>query len=527
MGLLRNLAYLSGALVLAGGWAFFYVQSQAVTLSVADEAFATLEELRSIDNRWNDRLIRARYVTESATAPASVTSERIQSIHARLQQVVFQFTDKVPGRDLAELKRAFDEKADLITRYTALFDDSFKSAETTAKEPPSRARRGAEGRADSDALFELAWLASTGPRLDLVTRSLQRALGDAIDKIELFRIFLLYYSGFLVLVLGHMAWGLASSHHKIDRANRQLQDANESLETRVAERTGELSAALVKLKESEALLVQSEKMSSLGLMVAGIAHEVNTPLAYVKASLEAVNARIADNARLATETKRLLELLSAESPDESLLESQFSTVNELLVDLQTRRSDESLGTAVADGLYGIGQISEIISNLKDFSRLDRSKVADFDLHAGLDSTLRIARSVLGNRQVKKDYGSIPHVSCSPSEINQVFLNLISNAAQATSEKDGMIILCTGMSGTEHVWVDVIDNGHGVPADVMPKIFDPFFTTKDVGKGTGLGLSICYRIAESHGGKLEVESVESVGTRFRLTLPITQPSSNPA
>ena len=176
---------------------------------------------------------------------------------------------------------------------------------------------------------------------------------------------------------------------------------------------------------------------------------------------------------------------------------------------------------LTDGLYGIGQISEIISNLKDFSRLDRSKVADFDLHAGLESTLRIAHTVLGKRQVRKEFGSIPHVSCSPSEINQVFLNLISNAAHATSEQDGMIILGTGRTGADRVWVDVIDNGHGVPEEVLPKIFDPFFTTKDVGKGTGLGLSISYKIVESHGGTLEVESVEGTGTRFRVTLPVVQ------
>ena len=544
-GVLRSLAYVSGALVLAGGWAFFYIQSQGVDLHAGDEALATVNELRTIDQRWNDRLIRARYGRETGPAStpagaaspgaASAPSAPSQSIHVRLQLQVFQFTSLVPGRELAELKRAFEEKADLVARYMATLDNSGKVTRDTSSEaqagallPRTAGPPGIESdrNASPESLFELALFASTGPRLDLVTRSLQRAMSEAIDTIELFRVYLLYYSGFLVVVLGNLALGLASSRRQVDLVNRQLHEVNESLEERVVARTRELSQAMTRLKESEALLVQSEKMSSLGQMVAGIAHEVNTPLAYVKASLEVVGARIAANARLATETEALLGLLSDESPDESRLESQFSAVRDLIGDLRDRRADENLGTAVKDGLYGIGQISEIISNLKDFSRLDRSKVADYDLHVGLESTLRIARNLLGNRQVRKEYGSIPHISCSPSEINQVFLNLIGNAAQAVSEKDGMIILCSGMSGKDQVWVDVIDNGHGIPPEVLPKIFDPFFTTKEVGKGTGLGLSICYRIVESHGGRLEVESVVGVGTRFRMNLPVTQPASIP-
>jgi len=508
-GLLRNLTYAFGALVLVGGWTFFYIQSRGVDLTAANEALATLADLRAVDRRWNDRLVQARHAPAPGAGPVAPVAAPGRTTHAQLQFQVFRFTSRVPGRELAALKDAFEEKAELVARYTAIAD----------KTPG--AGGASDPRTDVDALFEKVWLASAGPRLDLVTRSLQQALGEAIDNSELARVFLLYYSGFMVVVLGHMAWGLASSRKQLDQANLRLREANQSLEARVKTRTKELSDALAKLKESEALLVQSEKMSSLGQMVAGIAHEVNTPLAYVKASLEAVQARIASNARLATETGLLLELLSTEGADESRLESQFSVVRGLIEDLLVHRTDEQIGNAVNDGLYGIGQISEIVSNLKDFSRLDRSKVADYDLHAGLESTLRIARMHLGNRQVKKEFGNIPHVSCSASEINQVFLNLISNATHATTDPGGIIILSTGKHGADRVWVDVIDNGHGIPADILTKIFDPFFTTKTVGKGTGLGLSICYKIVENHGGKLEVESVVGRGTRFRVNLPVAQ------
>jgi signal transduction histidine kinase len=126
--------------------------------------------------------------------------------------------------------------------------------------------------------------------------------------------------------------------------------------------------------------------------------------------------------------------------------------------------------------------------------------------------------------VRREFGKIPHISCSPSQINQVILNLLSNAAQATRDGEGIITVRTGLRDAAHVAVEVTDNGSGITADVLPKIFDPFFTTKDVGKGTGLGLSICYKIIENHGGKLEVQSKPGAGTRFTVILPIKPPAA---
>jgi signal transduction histidine kinase len=259
-------------------------------------------------------------------------------------------------------------------------------------------------------------------------------------------------------------------------------------------------------------------------MVAGIAHEVNTPLAYVKSSLEAVRKSVPQSARLAAETERLVALLSAEGADEAALAAQFAQVRALLEELRSRSVLQELERLVKDGLFGIGQISEVIANLKDFSRLDRSKVADFDLHDGIESSIRIGHAQLQNRIVRKEFGKIPLVSCSPSQINQVVLNLLSNAAQATKEGEGTITVRTGMRDAGHVAVEIADNGHGIPAEVLPKIFDPFFTTKAVGKGTGLGLSICYKIVENHGGKLEVQSKPGLGTRFILVLPVKPPAT---
>jgi signal transduction histidine kinase len=305
----------------------------------------------------------------------------------------------------------------------------------------------------------------------------------------------------------------------INRINRKLREANDFLESRVEARTKELKGALEQLKEQETLLIQSEKMSSLGQMVAGVAHEVNTPLAYVKSSLEAVAGGMPKAGEALAQAERLVHLLQSEHTDEAQLTRQFAAVNGALQELRGGGRLAELDTLVKDGLYGIAQISELVNNLRNFARLDRSKVAEFDLNEGLRSALVIAKNHVKRRTVKQDLGAIPKVACAPSQINQVFLNLITNAAQATSEEGGVIALRTWQPNPGQVVVEVSDNGHGIPADVLPKIFDPFFTTKEVGKGTGLGLSICYKIVEGHGGRIDVQSRPGEGTRFTVTLPV--------
>jgi len=373
--------------------------------------------------------------------------------------------------------------------------------------------RGAEGE-----LFRGALLASTGPRLDTLTKAFEREFGNAVDESERYRLYLLVYSGLLIILAAYLAWRLAHSYAVINRINLQLREANETLEHRVAERTRELSDALRQLQEQEMLLIQSEKMSSLGQMVAGVAHEVNTPLAYVKSSLDMVNNRMPELSELAEATDRLLEMLQSSSTPEADLSAQFQRVSAMVEEAKGHGMLRELDTLVKDGLHGIGQISELVTNLKDFARLDRSKVAEFDLNEGVQSALKIARNQLKTKTVRTMFATLPPISCSPSQINQVFLNLVTNAAQATPDSGGTITVRTAMHGPDHVMVEVIDNGHGIPEDLLPKIFDPFFTTKQVGKGTGLGLSIVYKIVESHGGRIEVDSKQGVGTRFRVILP---------
>jgi two-component system, NtrC family, sensor kinase len=333
-----------------------------------------------------------------------------------------------------------------------------------------------------------------------------------------YRALLIGYSAFLLAAIGWFAWRLAHSYAVIQRNNAELATVNESLEHRVSERTVELADALQHLKDSESALIQSEKMSSLGQMIAGVAHEINTPLAYVRSGLEILDEQLPQSAILSYETLKLLELLSSGTPSEDEIAAQFALVQEQCLAAQQANTDGELAGVIKDGLYGISQISEIVLNLKNFSRLDRAKTSRFDLGEGLDSTLIIAKNLVKTKTIHKEYAKNAQITGSPSQINQVFLNLISNAAQATGD-DGVITLRTSVEGAM-ARVEVEDNGAGIPADVLPKIFDPFFTTKKVGEGTGLGLSIAYKIISEHGGRIEVQSKVGRGTRFIITLPVT-------
>jgi signal transduction histidine kinase len=366
---------------------------------------------------------------------------------------------------------------------------------------------------------EQLWALPTGTRISTMNDGYDREFQAIADQKEQFRIYLVFYSAALLVFLGYVVWQLGRSYVKINHANDALKSANENLEHKVQNRTRELSEALKHLKESELMLVQTEKMSSLGQMVAGIAHEINTPLAYVKSSLASVQERLPYVDGLMSEYQKLLGMLErGDVPDEQL-SAQFARVSSLSAKFHAESDAVDMAQLTADGLHGIDQISEIILNLKNFSRLDRSKLQRFNLNEGLESTLVIARNMVKHKSVRKNFQEIPLVECSPSQINQVFLNLVTNAAQATDDERGEITVSTGIASGGQVRVDVSDNGHGIPETILSKIFDPFFTTKDVGQGTGLGLSIAYKIVEQHGGRIEVKSKVGQGTTFTVFLPV--------
>lgn len=348
------------------------------------------------------------------------------------------------------------------------------------------------------------------------THEFQSAL---IEK-QRYRSYLFVYSALLLILLAYAGWRLMKSYKVIATINKDLQLANQTLEQRVQERTAELTTTLADLKESEAQLIQSEKMATLGQMVAGLAHEINTPLGYVRSSLETVDGHLTGFvADLLSEQETLLETIK--SGDREKVKEQLFKVSELRREFSENEVMKELTGLLKDGIYGVDQISELVISLKNFTRLDREKVVEFDLHDGLKNTLLIAKNLVKNKTVRTHFRDIPRIACSPSQINQVFLNLVSNAVHATSDDNGMIYLVTGRHSDTHVRIEVIDNGCGIPDDILPKVLEPFFTTKAAGQGTGLGLSIVRKIVEEHGGRIEINSKVGAGTKVSVLLPVSK------
>jgi len=313
----------------------------------------------------------------------------------------------------------------------------------------------------------------------------------------------------------------------LNEMTRSLAEQRDKLEVLVAQRTAELQHAnddLVctnrRLEQAQTQLVHSEKMASIGVLAAGVAHEINNPIGFVSSNLGALSGYVADLLRLIDAYEATEPALAKAAPQQMAAVEQAKSA----IDLAYVRDDVGdLGRETAEGL---ARVTKIVQDLKDFSHVGESRWQMSDLHRGIDSTLNIARNEIKYKvEVVKAYGELPEIECLPSEINQVFMNLFVNAAQAIEHR-GEIRIATGAAGDE-VWAEVSDNGRGIAAANLPRIFEPFFTTKPVGQGTGLGLALSYSIVRKHHGRLEVRSTEGVGTTFRITLPVRQPAGEAA
>jgi len=376
-------------------------------------------------------------------------------------------------------------------------------------------------RIESDVVTRISAMPMT-QAIDQLNEVFDRDFQASLSEIERYRDYLLAYSSLLLALLVYIGGRLFRSYRIIARVNRELKNANETLEQRVRDRTEELSDALKHLKESEAQLVQSEKMASLGQMVAGVAHEINTPLAYVRSSLETVESQVSTHLRefLDSVVSLIAAMRSEDGGSDEEIAEKFAAASAIADNFAEYGIADEVQGLLKNAVHGVDEISKIVLNLKNFSRLDRSHVESCTIDECLENTLELAKTVLKGKSVRKVFASTSPLRCAPSQINQVLLNLLTNAAQAT-DQDGRITIVTRMQGADRIAVDVIDNGVGIPSDVLPKIFDPFFTTKPIGKGTGLGLSIAYKIIEQHGGQIRVHSREGVGTKFTIVLPVQQ------
>lgn len=268
---------------------------------------------------------------------------------------------------------------------------------------------------------------------------------------------------------------------------------------------------IVKLEEAQNQLLQSEKMAAIGQLAAGVAHEINNPIGYVASNIGSLDGYINDLLLVIDECEKC----SADMPSDSETRTKLEAVKKK-VDLKFLKDD--VFDLIGESKEGIGRVKKIVQDLKDFSHVDSNEWQETDLHAGLDSTLNVVSNEIRYKaEVVKKYGEIPSINCLSSQINQVLMNLLVNAAHAI-EGSGIITIETG-SEDDGVWVKISDTGCGIPEDKIHRIFEPFYTSKPVGKGTGLGLSLSYGIVSKHHGKLTVESTVGEGTCFRLWLPI--------
>ncbi|TVO58649.1 ATP-binding protein [Denitromonas halophila] len=268
------------------------------------------------------------------------------------------------------------------------------------------------------------------------------------------------------------------------------------------------------LAQAQNQLLQSEKLASIGQLAAGVAHEINNPIGFVNSNL----------GTLASYVDELMVVLDAYTgAHDQIPESLRSAIDAQIkgVDLDYLRED--LVNLVTESRDGLDRVKKIVQDLKDFSRMGESEAAWADLHHCLDTTLNVvANEIKYKAEVVKQYGELPEIECVASQLNQVFMNLVVNAAQAIAEQ-GTITVSTGTEG-EQVFVSVRDTGAGIPPEVLKRIFDPFYTTKPVGTGTGLGLSVSYSIIERHGGRIVVNSKLGEGTEFKIWLPLHYPAA---
>src|SRR5574344_101844 len=300
---------------------------------------------------------------------------------------------------------------------------------------------------------------------------------------------------------------LVQTYNKMASA---LQSLYKNLEQKVKDRTMELEKANEELKSTEVMMVHSEKMRSLGQLVAGITHEINNPINFIYGNLVYLNDY----------SKGLIDLINCyEKYDTNLSEEAQKEIKEIKEKIELDYIKEDLPSLIKSCREGTERTKNIVMDLKNFSRLDEMVISEINIPKEIDTTLNILHNKIKNRiEIIKEYEqNIPLVDGYGGQINQVFMNILDNACYAISDEGKIYIRIKNKEN--HVIIEFEDTGSGIEKDKLTKIFEPFFTTKPVGEGTGLGMSISYEVIKLHNGKIEVESEVGKGTKFTIELPV--------
>lgn len=345
------------------------------------------------------------------------------------------------------------------------------------------------------------------------TRTLKARVWRAGEQLHLL-------AEFDIAELEHVTDTVLALNRSYAQAQLELAQTNFKLKQSAAallQSNTELQATNARLALAQSQLLQAEKLASVGLLAAGVAHEINNPIGFVNANFSTLKGYVTN----------CLEIISAYEAAPTVVGDvplPLNAIAALKREMDWPFIRDDVLPLLDESQQGLDRVKRIVLALNDFARTDQADVwRAADIHLGIESTLSVFWSQIKHRcELRKEFGELPAVVCVPFKLNQVWLNLLQNAAQAI-EGRGLITLRTGCEGDE-VWVEVSDNGQGIAAADRAHIFDPFFTTKPVGQGTGLGLSVSYGIVNQHHGRIEVKSEPGRGATFRVWLPVSQPTA---
>ena len=294
----------------------------------------------------------------------------------------------------------------------------------------------------------------------------------------------------------------------------ELEQAVEKRTAKIQAQNDQLERQIDEIKRTRAQLVQAEKMAAIGQLAAGIAHEINNPVGFVRSNVNTLSGYVEDFRTMIEQQKKLVATIKTGQGLEAAAAQAERASNENDVDFMLADVD----ALIAETTDGLDRVKNIVADLLDFSRIGKDELNNEDIHQLIEKTLGIAQNQLRHKvEIKKEFCNLAPVICDGGKLSQVFLTLLVNAAQAI-EENGVITIRTGQE-KQGVWIEFQDNGCGIAEENLTRIFDPFYTTKDVNEGTGLGLHIAHNIVASHGGQIKVKSMVGKGTNFRIELPV--------